>query len=44
VELDDACGKNDGSAKGERYFDCAACHGLFVRADKLAVVEQAQHE
>lgn len=32
VELDDATGKNDGSVKGERYFDCAPNHGMFLRA------------
>ena len=32
VELDDATGKNDGSVKGERYFDCEANYGMFLRA------------
>nr|POE65871.1 dynactin [Quercus suber] len=31
VELEDASGKNDGSVKGERYFDCEANHGMFLR-------------
>lgn len=31
IELPDATGKNDGSVKGERYFDCPLGHGLFVR-------------
>ncbi|KAI9697345.1 MAG: hypothetical protein M1820_007851 [Bogoriella megaspora] len=31
VELDDASGKNDGSIQGERYFDCEAGHGMFLR-------------
>ncbi|KAI4717705.1 hypothetical protein E4T48_06101 [Aureobasidium sp. EXF-10727] len=32
VELDEATGKNDGSVKGERYFDCEANYGMFLRA------------
>ncbi|KAG9842424.1 hypothetical protein KCU98_g5537, partial [Aureobasidium melanogenum] len=32
VELDEATGKNDGSVKGERYFDCEPNHGMFLRA------------
>lgn len=31
IELETACGKNDGSVKGERYFECKELHGLFVR-------------
>ncbi|KAK3675058.1 hypothetical protein LTR78_004992 [Recurvomyces mirabilis] len=31
VELDEPSGKNDGSVKGERYFDCEANHGMFLR-------------
>ncbi|KAF2732061.1 hypothetical protein EJ04DRAFT_578682 [Polyplosphaeria fusca] len=32
VELATPAGKNDGSVKGERYFQCAPQHGLFMRA------------
>jgi dynactin 1 len=32
VELEDATGKNDGSVKGERYFDSEPNHGMFLRA------------
>jgi len=28
-------GKHDGSVDGERYFDCAPAHGLFIRPDKV---------
>ncbi|KAK3072411.1 hypothetical protein LTR53_006864 [Teratosphaeriaceae sp. CCFEE 6253] len=31
VELDEATGKNDGSVKGERYFDVEPDHGMFLR-------------
>lgn len=31
VEYDEPIGRNDGSAKGIRYFACPAGHGGFVR-------------
>jgi len=31
VEFDDAVGKNDGTVQGERYFECKAGHGMFIR-------------
>lgn len=31
VELDEATGKNDGSVKGERYFQCEQGYGMFLR-------------
>lgn len=31
IELEDATGKNDGSVKGERYFDCEQGYGMFLR-------------
>ncbi|KAI9665660.1 MAG: hypothetical protein M1821_003594 [Bathelium mastoideum] len=43
VELDDASGKNDGSVKGERYFDCEMGHGMFIRESAVErVIEQPQ--
>ena len=36
VEFEDASGKNDGSAKGERYFHCAQGHGMFLRPAMIA--------
>ncbi|KAI9706369.1 MAG: hypothetical protein M1836_003374 [Candelina mexicana] len=40
IELEDASGKNDGAVQGERYFDCDAGHGMFVRPTVAKVVEQ----
>ena len=31
VELEDASGKNDGAVQGQRYFNCAPAHGMFLR-------------
>lgn len=38
LELPDASGKNDGSAKGERYFSCPPGHGIFVRKESVILV------
>jgi tubulin-specific chaperone B len=39
VELDEPTGKNDGTVKGTRYFECKANHGVFVRAERVEVGE-----
>ncbi|KAI9883914.1 MAG: Fructose-2,6-bisphosphatase [Watsoniomyces obsoletus] len=45
VELDSPTGKNDGTVKGDRYFDCAPGHGMFVRpAAVVAVVPSSRPE
>lgn len=41
VELETEDGKNDGEVKGERYFECAPNHGLFMRPSGIsAIVKQ----
>ena len=40
VALEDATGKNDGSVQGQRYFDCQAGHGLFLRPATAKVIER----
>ena len=35
-------GKNDGSVKGERYFECKPGHGIFVRQESVVkIIKQA---
>ena len=37
VEYDDPVGKNDGSVKGSKFFECPPKFGGFLRPDKLQV-------
>ncbi|MES1914091.1 MAG: hypothetical protein MHM6MM_006220 [Cercozoa sp. M6MM] len=37
VQLDEPFGKNDGTAQGRRYFECAANYGIFVRPAALEI-------
>ncbi|KAH8677549.1 CAP-Gly domain-containing protein [Xylariales sp. PMI_506] len=41
LELEDDSGKNDGSVKGERYFDCAPGRGMFVKTASVTVIRDA---
>jgi dynactin 1 len=41
LELPDDTGKNDGSVKGERYFQCAMGHGIFVRKESVVKIVAA---
>ncbi|KAI9021911.1 dynein associated protein-domain-containing protein [Hyaloraphidium curvatum] len=38
LELPLPAGKNDGSVNGEKYFECAPQHGLFVRPSQLRAI------
>ncbi|EXJ89077.1 hypothetical protein A1O3_02141 [Capronia epimyces CBS 606.96] len=41
IELPDNTGKNDGSVKGQRYFQCASGFGIFVRRESaVKIVKQ----
>ena len=39
ITLDKPCGKNDGSVRGVRYFQCESKHGIFVHSHKVGSVE-----
>ncbi|KAF2433980.1 hypothetical protein EJ08DRAFT_646867 [Tothia fuscella] len=41
LELDDASGKNDGSVRGDKLFDCPPNHGLFMQPSAaIQIIEQ----
>jgi dynactin 1 len=42
LELPDSSGKNDGSVKGERYFQCTPGYGIFVRKESAARIVRQQ--
>jgi tubulin-folding cofactor B len=37
VKLDEPLGRNDGSYKGERFFDCVDGYGVFARGENIKV-------
>ncbi|KAJ2336269.1 hypothetical protein GGH91_005295, partial [Coemansia sp. RSA 2671] len=38
VELEGPYGKNDGSVKGKRYFECQPDYGVFVRSSQVKLL------
>lgn len=42
VELDEAKGKNNGSAKGVSYFKCQPDHGIFVPPSRVTCLEESE--
>ena len=40
IELEEKTGKNDGSVRGERYFDCPMGYGMFVKPMTVTIVAQ----
>jgi dynactin 1 len=42
VELEGYDGKNDGSVKGERYFDCEMGKGMFLRPSAATIIQQPE--
>lgn len=42
VELEEACGKNDGSVEGVQYFECPFESGIFVRSNQLQLTNALQ--
>lgn len=40
VVFDEAVGKNDGTVQGQRYFECPAGHGMFVRPTIPTILDQ----
>jgi len=44
VQYDEPVGKNDGSVKGVRYFECPAGYGGMVRPNKLKVGDYPSYD
>ncbi|GAB7329520.1 hypothetical protein MBLNU13_g01290t2 [Cladosporium sp. NU13] len=45
IELEEPTGKNDGSVKGERYFQCEQDYGMFLRAAGVKqILEQPERQ
>ena len=44
INLDEKLGKNDGTVKEKKYFDCEPNHGIFVRQSQIVVVPDDSRE
>ena len=44
VQFDEPVGKNDGSVKGVRFFECMEGYGSFQRPDKVAVGDYPEED
>ena len=44
VQYDEPVGKNDGTMKGDRFFECAPKYGGFLRPDKLEVGDYPEED
>ncbi|KAI9158509.1 Dynactin, 150 kDa isoform [Paramyrothecium foliicola] len=42
IELEEKTGKNDGSVRGERYFDCPMGYGMFVKPVMATIIAPAK--
>jgi hypothetical protein len=39
VELDAPRGKNNGTVKGDKYFECTAMHGMLCKPDRIVLID-----
>lgn len=44
LELDKPIGKNSGSYKGKKYFECKPNHGIFIKYEKIKTQEDESNE